>query len=117
MTLHQLPEQNHSQCEYGDPNRKELGPQQRALESFSPRQRLHPSVLQSVHAGVFLHPSVPAGHDLMALDYIESIQALHRPKNSEVGVVGPVRLFLSEEVSLNPLGHLVQLVLEVLTRR
>ena len=44
MTLHQLPEQNHSQCEYGDPNRKELGPQQRALESFSPRQRLHPSV-------------------------------------------------------------------------
>nr|AIE97238.1 hypothetical protein [uncultured marine group II/III euryarchaeote AD1000_96_B04] len=44
MTLHQLPEQNHSQCEYGDPNRKELGPQQRALESFPPRQRLHPSV-------------------------------------------------------------------------
>ncbi len=44
MTLHQLPEQNHSQCEYGDPNCKELGPQQRALESFSPRQRLHPSV-------------------------------------------------------------------------
>ena len=69
----------------------------------------------SVHAGVLLHPSVPAAHDLMALDYIESIQALHRPKNSEVGVVGPVRLFLSEEVSINPLGHLVQLVLEVLT--
>ena len=46
MTLHQLPEQNHSQCEYGDPNRKELGPQQRAFESFSPRQRLHPSVLE-----------------------------------------------------------------------
>ena len=32
MTLHQLPEQNHSQCEYGDPNRKESEPQQRALD-------------------------------------------------------------------------------------
>ena len=71
--------------------------------------------LQSVHTGVLPHPCVPAGHDLVALDYVEPIQSLHRPKDSKVGVVRPVRLFLSEEVSLAPLGPLVELVLELLT--
>ena len=61
----------------------------------------------SVHARVLLHPSVPTGYDLVILDYVEPIQALHRSKYPEVGVVRTIRLFLSEEIPLDRLGHLV----------
>gem|GEM_PF-6661087 len=50
----------------------------------------------------------------MALDYLEPVQPLHRTEDPEVGVVRPVGLPLPEEVPPYPLGHLVQLVLEVL---
>ena len=43
----------------------------------------------------------------MTLDYVEPIQPLHRSKYPEVGVVRTIRLFLSEEVPLDRLGHLV----------
>mgnify|MGYP000433323428 FL=1 len=45
MTLHRLPEQNHSQCEYEDHNRKESEPQQRALDVVQSDHRSTPHSL------------------------------------------------------------------------